>query len=109
RRMLFRSLSMSRFDIYQVWKIYPRGNVCAVKDLTFTVNDKEFLAILGPSGCGKSSTLRMLAGLEEISRGEIRFDGEVVNNLGPAERNVALAFESYALYHRLTVYENIAF
>lgn len=100
---------MSRVDIDQVWKIYPRGNVCAVKDLTFTVNDKEFLAILGPSGCGKSSTLRMLASLEEISRGEIRFDGEVVNNLGPAERNVALAFESYALYHRLTVYENIAF
>lgn len=100
---------MSRVDINHVWKIYPRGNVAAVKDLTFTVNDKEFLAILGPSGCGKSSTLRMLAGLEDISRGEISFDGKVVNELGPAERNVALAFESYALYHRLTVYENIAF
>ncbi|UCF90455.1 MAG: ABC transporter ATP-binding protein, partial [Desulfobacterales bacterium] len=92
-----------------VWKIYPRGNVVGVRDLTFTCNDKEFLAILGPSGGGKSSTLRMLAGLEEISRGEILFDGKRVNHLDPAERNIALAFESYALYQRLTVYENIAF
>jgi multiple sugar transport system ATP-binding protein len=100
---------VSRVDLDKVWKIYPRGNVVGVKDLTFTVNDKEFVAILGPSGGGKSSTLRMLAGLEEISKGEIRFDGKVVNALGPAERNVALAFESYALYQRLSVYENIAF
>ena len=100
---------MSQIDVKQVWKIYPRGNVVGVKDLTLTCRDKEFLAILGPSGGGKSSTLRMLAGLEEISRGEILFDGKVVNTQGPAERNVALAFESYALYQRLTVYENIAF
>ncbi len=100
---------MSRVDLNHVWKIYPRGNVVGVKDLTFTCNDKEFLAVLGPSGGGKSSTLRMLAGLEEISRGEILFDGKVVNHVGPAERNIALAFESYALYQRLTVYENIAF
>jgi multiple sugar transport system ATP-binding protein len=100
---------MSQIDVKQVWKIYPRGNVVGVKDLSLTCTDKEFLAILGPSGGGKSSTLRMLAGLEEISRGEILFDGKVVNALGPAERNIALAFESYALYQRLTVYENIAF
>ncbi len=100
---------MSTIDVNNVWKIYPRGNVIGVKDLTFSCNDKEFLAILGPSGGGKSSTLRMLAGLEEISRGKIRFDGNVVNTLGPSERNIALAFESYALYHRLSVYENIAF
>ena len=100
---------MSRLDVKNVWKIYPRGNVVGVKDLTFTCNNKEFLAILGPSGGGKSSTLRMLAGLEEISRGEILFDGKVVNHLDPSERNIALAFESYALYQRLTVYENIAF
>lgn len=100
---------MSRIDVNHVWKIYPRGNVVAVQDLTFTCSDREFLAILGPSGGGKSSTLRMLAGLEEITRGEILFDGKVVNHLGPAERNVALAFESYALYYRLSVYENIAF
>ncbi|MCK4785405.1 MAG: ABC transporter ATP-binding protein, partial [Desulfobacteraceae bacterium] len=100
---------MSQIDVNQVWKVYPRGNVIGVKDLTFTCQDKEFLSILGPSGSGKSSTLRMLAGLEEISRGEISFDGKVVNSLEPAERNIALAFESYALYQRLTVYENIAF
>ncbi len=100
---------MSRVDLKQVWKIYPRGNVIGVKDLSFTCNDKEFLAILGPSGGGKSSTLRMLAGLEEVSRGEILFDGKMVNQLTPAQRNIALAFESYALYQRLTVFENIAF
>lgn len=100
---------MSRVDLNHVWKIYPRGNVVAVKDLTFTCNNREFLAIVGPSGGGKSSTLRMLAGLEEITRGEILFDGKVVNHMGPAERNIALAFESYALYQRLNVYENIAF
>jgi len=100
---------VSTVDLDKVWKIYPRGNVIGVKDLTFTIKDKEFVAILGPSGGGKSSTLRMLAGLEEISRGEIRFDGQVVNAMGPAERNIALAFESYALYQRLSVYENIAF
>lgn len=100
---------MSRVNLNHVWKIYPRGNVVAVKDLTFTCDDKEFLAIVGPSGGGKSSTLRMLAGLEEITRGEILFDEKVVNHLEPAERNIALAFESYALYQRLNVYENIAF
>ncbi len=100
---------MSRVDFKNVWKIYPRGNVVGVKDLTFTCNHQEFLAILGPSGGGKSSTLRMLAGLEDISRGEVLFDDKEVNHLGPAERNIALAFESYALYQRLTVYENIAF
>ena len=100
---------MSRIELKHVWKIYPRGKVVGVKDLTFTCENKEFLAILGPSGGGKSSTLRMLAGLEEITRGEILFDGKVVNLMSPAERNIALAFESYALYQRLTVYENIAF
>lgn len=100
---------MSKVELKDVWKIYPRGNVVAVRELTFTCNNGEFLAILGPSGSGKSSTLRMLAGLEEITRGEILFDGKVVNNLDPAQRNIALAFESYALYHRLNVYENIAF
>jgi len=99
---------MSKVDCNNIWKIYT-GNVIGVKDLTFTCNDKEFLAILGPSGGGKSSTLRMLAGLEEISKGEILFDGNVVNQLGPSERNIALAFESYALYYRMNVYENIAF
>jgi multiple sugar transport system ATP-binding protein len=99
---------VSRVDCNQLWKIYA-GDVIGVRDLTFTCHDKEFLAILGPSGGGKSSTLRMLAGLEEVSRGQISFDGQVVNKLGPAERNIALAFESYALYQRMSVYDNIAF
>jgi len=100
---------MSQVELRSLWKIYPRGNVVGVKELSFTIQNEEFLAILGPSGGGKSSTLRMLAGLEDITRGELAFDGKVVNHLGPAERNVALAFESYALYQRLSVYENIAF
>lgn len=99
---------MSKVSINHVYKIYE-GNVEAVKDVSFTCEDGEFLAVLGPSGCGKSSMLRMIAGLEEISRGEIMFNDTVVNNLSPAQRNVALAFESYALYPLLTVYENIAF
>ena len=99
---------MSRVSINHVWKIYE-GNVIAVREASFTCEDGEFLAILGPSGSGKSSTLRMIAGLEEITRGEILFDGKVVNKLSANERNIALAFESYALYPRLTVYENIAF
>lgn len=99
---------MSRIDVESVWKIYP-GDVIGVRDASFTCNDREFLAILGPSGGGKSSMLRMLAGLEAISRGYIRFDGQIVNDWTPAQRQVALAFESYALYQHLTVYENIAF
>lgn len=99
---------MSRISVSHVWKVYE-GNVVAVKDVNFACEDQEFLAIVGPSGSGKSSMLRMITGLEEITRGEISFDGKVVNDLTPAERNVALAFESYALYPRLTVYENIAF
>ncbi len=99
---------MGRIEIKHVWKIYE-GDVQAVQDLSFAIEGGEFLAILGPSGCGKSTTLRMIAGLEDITKGEILFDGEVVNDLSPNERNIALAFESYALYHRLTVYENIAF
>ncbi len=99
---------MSRVDIEHVWKVYD-GNVQAVKDLCLSIKDQEFLAVLGPSGCGKSTTLRMIAGLEDITKGEIKFDGNVVNDLSPSGRNVALAFESYALYARLTVYENIAF
>ncbi len=99
---------MSRVDIKNVWKIYE-GDVQAVQELNFFIEDGEFLAVLGPSGCGKSTTLRMIAGLEDITKGDILFDGKRVNDLSPSERNLALAFESYALYARLTVHENIAF
>ena len=99
---------MSTVDIEHVWKIYE-GDVNAVKDLNLSIGEHEFMAILGPSGSGKSTTLRMIAGLEEITKGDIKFDGKRVNTLTPKERNIALAFESYALYHLMNVYENIAF
>ena len=99
---------MSKVTINRVSKTYE-GNVEAVREVSFSCEDGEFLAILGPSGSGKSSMLRMIAGLEEITRGEILFDGKVVNHLTPSQRNIALAFESYALYPLMTIYENIAF
>ena len=99
---------MSSVAFRDVWKIYG-GDVVAVKDANFKCDSGEFITILGPSGCGKSSSLRMIAGLEEVSKGDILFDDKVVNELTPHERNIALAFESYALYSPLTIYENIAF
>jgi len=99
---------MGTVEVKNVWKIYD-GDVVAVKDASFRCENEEFVAVLGPSGCGKSSTLRMLAGLEDITKGEMLFDGKLVNDLTSRDRNVALAFESYALYSPLTVYENIAF
>ena len=99
---------MSRIDLIGVGKVY-RGGVVAVRDLSFTCEDGEFLAVLGPSGSGKSTTLRMISGLEDITVGEMLFDGVVVNHLSPSERNIALAFESYALYPHMSVFENIAF
>ena len=90
--------------------VYKRfGNVDAVKDLNIEVADKEFLVLVGPSGCGKSTSLRMLAGLEEISDGEILIGERVVNNVAPKDRDVAMVFQSYALYPHMTVYENMAF
>jgi multiple sugar transport system ATP-binding protein len=91
-----------------VWKRYA-GGVAAVKDLNIEVADKEFLVLVGPSGCGKSTSLRMLAGLEEISDGEILIGDRVVNNVAPKDRDIAMVFQSYALYPHMTVYENMAF
>lgn len=85
------------------------GAVQAVHGINFDIADGEFVAILGPSGCGKSSTMRMIAGLEEISGGTISFDGKVINDMRARDRNVAMSFESYALYSTITVRENIAF
>ena len=98
---------MSKVDIKNVDKFY--GDVHAVKNLSLMCDDKEFMAILGPSGCGKSSTLRMLAGLEEVSSGEIYFDDRAVTDFHPSKRNIGLAFENYALYPHLSVYDNIVF
>jgi len=98
---------MTTLTLKNVWKKY--GDVIAVKELNLSCEDGEFFSLLGPSGCGKSSTLRMIAGLEEITDGEIWFDDTLVNNLEPRERNVAMVFETYALYPFLSVYENIVF
>lgn len=85
------------------------GSVEAVKKLNLCCNDKEFLVLLGPSGCGKSSTLRMIAGLEDISRGQISIGGMVVNDIHPSKRDIAMVFETYALYPHKTVFENMAY
>jgi ABC-type sugar transport system ATPase subunit len=98
-------LASLSFD--SVWKRY--GRVEAVKNLNLSCPQGEMLALLGPSGCGKSTTLKMLAGIEELSQGEIYFDDQPVSRLAPGARNIAMVFEDYALYPRMTVRENIAF
>lgn len=99
---------MASVSFKGVWKRY-QGDVVAVRDLNIEVADKEFLVLVGPSGCGKSTSLRMLAGLEEISDGEIWIGDRVVNNIAPKDRDIAMVFQSYALYPHMTVYENMAF
>src|SRR4029079_13537036 len=83
--------------------------VHAVKDVNLHIRDKEFMVLVGPSGCGKSTTLRMIAGLEEISAGEISIGDRVVNDLPPKDRDIAMVFQSYALYPHMTVRENMEF
>lgn len=85
------------------------GAFVGVQNLDLTISDREFLVLLGPSGCGKTTTMRMIAGLEEATEGEIIIDGKVVNDLSPKDRDVAMVFQSYALYPNLNVYENIRF
>ncbi|MCX5481357.1 sn-glycerol-3-phosphate ABC transporter ATP-binding protein UgpC [Kaistia geumhonensis] len=99
---------MAEIVFDRVTKRYDDGQI-AVNALDLTIADGEFLVLVGPSGCGKSTALRMIAGLEEISDGELRIDGELANDLAPRERNIAMVFQSYALYPHLTVAENIGF
>ena len=99
---------MSTLELKNINKIYPNG-FHAVHDFNLTIEKGEFIVFVGPSGCGKSTTLRMIAGLEEISSGDFLIDGKRVNELGPREREVAMVFQSYALYPQMTVYDNIAF
>ena len=89
-------------------KITEEG-VIAVQDFSIDIADKEFIVLVGPSGCGKSTTLRMIAGLEDISGGELYIGDRLVNDVGPKDRNIAMVFQSYALYPHLSVYENMAF
>jgi ABC-type sugar transport system ATPase subunit len=98
---------MAAIKFINVSKHY--GEVIAVENLNLEIKDREFFCLLGPSGCGKSSTLRMVAGLETVTSGEIYIGDTLVNDLEPRERNIAMAFENYALYPHLTVFENIAF
>ena len=84
-------------------------SVHAVKDVNLQIRDKEFVVFVGPSGCGKTTTLRMIAGLEAISSGDISIDGNVVNGLAPMDRDIAMVFQNYALYPHMSVYENMAF
>ena len=89
-------------------KVYD-GGVTAVHDVNLEIKDKEFIVLVGPSGCGKSTTLRMVAGLEEISDGELYIDGRLCNNVEPKDRDIAMVFQSYALYPHMSVYDNMAF
>jgi multiple sugar transport system ATP-binding protein len=89
-------------------KVYE-GGVKAVQDFNLEIADREFIVLVGPSGCGKSTTLRMIAGLEDITGGTISIDGRVVNRVPPKDRDIAMVFQSYALYPHMTVYENMAF
>ena len=99
---------MATVTLRNINKVYE-GNVHAVVDFNLHIKDKEFIVLVGPSGCGKTTTLRMVAGLEEITSGELRIDDEIVNDVAPKDRNIAMVFQSYALYPHMTVYDNMAF
>src|SRR3972149_5348584 len=85
------------------------GDVVAIQDLDIQIEDKGFLVLVGPSGCGKTTALRLLAGLEELTEGTIRIGERVVNDLAPKDRDIAMVFQSYALYPHMSVFENMAF
>ena len=99
---------MATLSLKNIDKIYD-NNVQAVFDFNLDIADKEFIVFVGPSGCGKSTTLRMIAGLEEISAGELYIDGKLMNDVAPKNRDIAMVFQSYALYPHMTVYDNMAF
>ena len=90
-------------------KAFDNGKVTVIPDLSLEIADKEFICLVGPSGCGKSTTLRMIAGLEEITSGELYIDERKVNNVAPKDRDIAMVFQSYALYPHMSVYKNMAF
>jgi multiple sugar transport system ATP-binding protein len=99
---------MAQVQLSNIGKTYP-GGVQAVQDVNLTIEDREFVVFVGPSGCGKSTTLRMIAGLEEITEGTITIDGKTVNDVPPKDRDIAMVFQTYALYPHMTVYKNMAF
>jgi multiple sugar transport system ATP-binding protein len=99
---------MAQVELEQITKIYP-GAIKAVDSVDLNIKDREFVVLVGPSGCGKSTTLRMVAGLEEITSGNIKIGGRVVNDVPPKDRDIAMVFQNYALYPHMTVYKNMAF
>ncbi len=99
---------MASLSLKHIYKKYP-GGVTAVSDFNLEVKDKEFLVLVGPSGCGKTTTLRMIAGLEEITEGELFIGDRLVNDVAPKDRKIAMVFQNYALYPHMSVYENMAF
>ena len=98
---------MAKVELNNISKVW--GNFIAVDNFDLTIKDKEFLVLLGPSGCGKTTTMRMIAGLEEITSGTIKINDIVVNDLEPKDRDVSMVFQSYGLYPNMTVYENVRF
>jgi multiple sugar transport system ATP-binding protein len=104
---------MAKVLIENLYKIYPaekgRPEKVAVDNANFEIQDREFMVLVGPSGCGKTTTLRMVAGLEEISRGAIYIDGKKINEIPPKDRDIAMVFQNYALYPHMSVYRNMAF
>ncbi|MEZ5923247.1 MAG: ABC transporter ATP-binding protein [Hyphomicrobiaceae bacterium] len=99
---------MAQIELEHVTKRYPNG-FAAVRDISLDIKDGEFMIFLGPSGCGKSTTLRMIAGLESVTEGELRIAGARMNDVDPADRNIAIVFQNYALYPHMTVRENLSF
>ncbi len=99
---------MASVELKNVEKVYE-NNVTAVKDASISIKDTEFIVLVGPSGCGKSTLLRMVAGLEDITSGEIEINDRLVNDVAPKDRNIAMVFQNYALYPHMTVKENMAF
>src|SRR5437868_13823012 len=98
---------MAQVTLRKIIKKYDE--VLAVRGIDLDIVDKEFIVLVGPSGCGKSTTLRMIAGLEEITGGDIAIGGDIVNDVPPKDRDIAMVFENYALYRHMNVYENRAF
>ena len=99
---------MGAINISSVGKVYPNGTR-ALEDVNIEINDGEFVVLVGPSGCGKTTLLRMVAGLEDITEGEISIADNIVNEVAPKDRDIAMVFQNYALYPHMSVYDNMAF
>ena len=102
-------LKMAELKLKNIYKLYENNPNPSVTDFNLDIADREFIVFVGPSGCGKSTTLRMIAGLEEISKGEFYIDGVLMNDVAPKDRDIAMVFQSYALYPHMNVYDNMAF